>query len=157
MHFPRLRLTLRVSLIIIATLSALLAFIIKPIISERNRRNYRYKYVAMATEILYAIVALEKRVPNGVDPSNWKSAVQETAIAHYNTCWCSHPPTIEELDRLRNDLDARLRRPVDIQTLLWIWDRLARTCVGGKDFTDRYKVRLDDCFQPGTLPILRPR
>jgi hypothetical protein len=101
-----------------------------------------------------AIFALENRMPSGVHRSRWKSAVRLTAFAHFNAFHLWHPPPIEEAYRLRAELMPKLRDPVDMQTLAWIWDRVAQTSVDGKDVTVRLGSEFQRCFAPETISDL---
>jgi hypothetical protein len=155
MRLHHAQLTIRRSMAVVALLAVLFAFGLVPLITEISRQNRQNEYKQVADEMTSAIFALENRVPQGVNPSDWKSAVRLTAMAHFNTCWRWHPPSIEELYRLHKELMPKLRSPVDIQTLSRAWDRLARTCVDGKDYTDRYRRSFQECFPPGTIHSLR--
>jgi hypothetical protein len=50
--------------------------------------------------------------------------------------------------RLRDGVMPKLRGPADIQTLAWIWDRLAQTGVDGKRYTNANWRDFEKCF-PG--------
>jgi hypothetical protein len=147
-----LRLTIRGSMVVVALLAVVLAFGIIPLSREIERQNTAREYRQVADGITSAILALEKRVPNGVTRSEWLSAVELTALAHFNTCHRWHPPPLGELYSLREDLLLKLGGPVDIRTVAWIWDRLASTCADGKDYTDRNRRSLEKCFPSGTIP-----
>ena len=89
---------------------------------ERLIRQTELRQVA--GEIRGAILPFENCVPVGVNPSVWACAVGETYTALLNLCFAwDPPPSIEELYRLRTDLRATLRDPVDIQSLEWIRNR----------------------------------
>jgi hypothetical protein len=149
MRWHGLRMTLRGSMAVVALLAGLLAFCIVPLTRVIERQRKRSGYAQVASGMCYAIFALENRVPQCVDASDWQSAVQLTARAEFNTCHLWYPPPIEELYRLREELTLKLRGPVDVQTLYWIWDRLASSCDDGKDHTDRFRGELDACFRQG--------
>ena len=150
MRWPRVRLTLRASLVIVALLAAFLGLMVVPISRAIERRNRQREYEQVAGEMTGAIFALENRVPQGVHPSRWKSAVRLTATVHFNTFHLWHPPPIEEVYRLRAELLPKLRGPVDIQTLDWTWERLARSGVDGKRSRRQTRARI-----PEMLPAWR--
>jgi hypothetical protein len=152
MRLPRVRLSLRRSMVIVAVLAALLAFVIVPISREFERRIRQSEYEAVAGEVTPAIFALENRMPKGVQPSRWKSAVRLTATVSFNAFHLWHPPPIEEVYRLRAELMPKLRGPVDFQTLDWTWERLARTGVDGKRVADSLRPEFRRCFPPGAIP-----
>jgi hypothetical protein len=151
MRRPRVRLTLRGSMIVVALLAALLAFVVVPISREIERRKRREEYNQVADGMTAALFALKNRVPQGVDPSRWQAAVEWTAVAHFNAFHLWHPPPIEEAYRLRAELMPKLSGPVDMQTLEWAWDRIGRTGADGKDLSDRLGPTFRRCFTPGTF------
>ena len=51
--------------------------------------------------------------------------------------------------RLRDDLDRKLKGKVDLDTLVWIWERLGQTGPGGKDYAERFRPMLDQCLPAG--------
>ena len=151
MRWPRVRLTLRASLVIVALLAAFLGLVIVPLSRAIERWNRQREYEQVADGMTGAIFALENRVPQGVLPSRWKSAVRLTATVHFNAFHLWHPPPIEEVYRLRAELMPKLRGPVDLQTLDWTWERLARTGVDGKRVADSLGPEFRRCFPPGAI------
>jgi hypothetical protein len=145
-------LTIRASMAAVALISLVLAFGLVPLLRKFERQKAMREYGEVANEMCSAIFALANRVPTGVNPSEWKEAVKLTAVAHFNAFHLFHPPPTEELHRLREELMPKLRGPVDIPTLAWIWDRLARTGVDGKRITDHNRQSFEKCFPPGTFP-----
>ncbi len=105
-----LRLTIRGSMVVVALLAVVLAFGIIPLSREIERQNTAREYRQVADGITSAILALEKRVPNGVTRSEWLSAVELTALAHFNTCHRWHPPPLGELYSLRGGPPAEAGR-----------------------------------------------
>jgi hypothetical protein len=146
---PRaLRATIRGAMTMVALAAALCVFPLMPLIRNFEKANESRERSQIVYAVLNAIQALKRRVPAGVDPVEWQSAVELTGLMHFNACSQFHPPPIEEMRRLRGDVVAKLRGPVDIKTLTWIWDRLARTGVDGKGCTDARTEDLEKCF-PG--------
>jgi hypothetical protein len=137
---------------IVALLAVLLAFGVVPLVRENSRRIKRIEYERLESGIRRAIVALKNQPPQGIPTSNWKSAVKLTMTAHVNTFHRWHPPSIEELYRLHEELMPKLHGRVDIQTLAWTWDCLARSCADGESITYDLRPEFDKCFQPGTIP-----
>jgi hypothetical protein len=151
MGWHRLRLTIRGSMAVVALLALVLTFGLVPLLKEIERRRRAAEYGQVAVGMTNAIFALENRAPRGVNPANWKSAVKLTAVAHFNAFHLFHPPTIEELYRSRDELMAKLRGPVDLQTLEWTWARIARTGIDGKSITDQHQREFEECLAPGTM------
>ena len=122
MPLNRLRLTIRQSMAIIALVAMLLAFGVVPLARENSGQIKRMEYDRLEKGILSAIFALKIQPPQGIPPSNWKSAVDSTMNAHINMFHSWHAPSIEELYRLREELMPKFRGRADIQTLAWTWD-----------------------------------
>jgi hypothetical protein len=147
MRLHYLRLTIRQAMAVIA----LVGLGLVPLVRDLQRRKAAREYGDVANGMTNAIFALANRVPAGVNPSEWKAAVELIAVAHFNAFHLFHPPPIEEAYRFREELIPRLRSPVNLQTLAWIWDRLARTGVDGKSYTVRHRQSFEKRFPPGTL------
>ena len=142
-----LRFTVRWPIAVVALLAVLLAFWIVPVARRIERLNRQTEHRQVAGEIRGAILPFESRVPVGVNPSVWACAVRETYTALFNICFAwDPPPSIEELYRLRNDLRAKLRDPVDIQSLEWIWDRVAHMGPAGKHAAKACRPTFEACF-----------
>jgi hypothetical protein len=43
------------------------------------------------------------------------------------------------MDRFERELNRRLKGPVDLQTIDWIWDEMARLTPNGKTYSDSYR------------------
>jgi hypothetical protein len=136
---------------VVALLALVLALGLLPLTRVIERRKMADEFGRVASAQMNAIFALENRVPPGVDPSDWKSAVESTAVAHFNAFHRWHPPPIEEVRRLNEELMPKLRGSVSVQTLAWTLDRLARTGVDGKDYVDRYRQKFEKCFPRGMI------
>jgi hypothetical protein len=98
-----------------------------------------------------AIEALKYRVPPGMSPSVWECAWEWTSTAYGNVCFSEEHVRIEEMYRLRDELIPKLRGPIDPQTLVWIWARLAQTGPHGKRYVGRFKQVFLNCFPPGMV------
>jgi hypothetical protein len=138
----------------VALLALVLTFGLVPLLKEIERRRRATEYGQVAGGMTSAIFALENQAPRGVNPAKWKSAVKLTAVAHFNAFHLWHPPPMLELYRLRDELMAKLRGPVDIQTLEWTWARIARTGIDGKRITDQYQREFEECLA-GTAWVAR--
>ncbi len=127
-----LRLNIRQYMAVIAILALVLA--VKITLVRRENRELAVRLAAQREydravgQISGAIDSLKDRVPRGVDPSDWVSALDLTLTANMNTFYRSNRPTTKDLNRLRPELVPALRGPVDVQTLVWIWSCLAQCC-----------------------------
>ena len=117
---PYARITVWRLMVLVAIAAAFLATIGRPI-------GRRLEYARVQREMDDAIRALEYRVPPGVSPSVWECAWGWTLTAYGNVCFSEEHVRIGEMYRLRDELMPKLSGPVGPQTLVWIWDRLAKT------------------------------
>jgi hypothetical protein len=89
-----------------------------------------------------SIKSLATRRPTGVSQEQWKQAVRWTLTAHANCC--SAPEILRtrdraELQRFADELEHRLRGPVDLEIIDWIWDEFERISEHGKKYSDGYR------------------
>jgi hypothetical protein len=148
MRSRHLRLTIRRSMTLVALVAALLAFAILPLSKEIARQKEQSRYDQIATEMVDAVAALELRTPQGVSSSVWVCTVRSTTVCLMNICFTWNRPSNDDLYRLRGDLMPRLRGPANLETLLWIWDRLARTGPYATRVVDRSRRSFEACI-PG--------
>lgn len=88
---------------------------------------------------------LESMRPDTADLAVWKCATEAIETAYGNICFSPEHVSMAEMRRLRNDLDAKLRGPVDMATLAWIWNRLGETGPHGRRYIKRFKSLFHDC------------
>jgi hypothetical protein len=149
MSLPRVRFTVRKAMLAVAILAVLLAYFLVPL----GRLTV---YHRVQREMDAAIRALEYRVPPGVSPAVWECAWGWTSTAYGNVCFSEEHVSTEELYRLRKDLMPKLQGPVDLQTLVWVWDRLAQTGPHGRRYVGQHKPSFLECLPPGTVPTASP-
>jgi hypothetical protein len=106
-------------------------------------------------QLFDTIAGLHGRQPLEVDKNTWEEAVYLTTTAYGNVCYSPEHVSNAEMVRLRNDLDEKLKSKVGINTLLWIWDRLAQTGPHGRQYITRFKPMLHAIVNPalaGAVP-----
>jgi hypothetical protein len=81
--------------------------------------------------------------PSTVDPAVWEAAHGSTVTAYGNVCFSPEHVSMPEMYRLRDDLDAKLKGKVDLDTLVWIWERLGKTGPSGESYARRFRPLLD--------------
>ena len=93
------------------------------------------------------LVALADKRPTDVSPGQWEFMVGWTINLHANSAaakeWVDRGetwPFIEELER-------RLKGPVTVATIDWIWDEYARITKGGRLYGERYRPTLSSDLQ----------
>ena len=69
-------------------------------------------------------------MPQGLGLPDWECAWESTITAYGNVCFDEKHVGIEEMYRLRDELVPKLRGSVGSQTLVWIWEQLAKAQTG---------------------------
>jgi hypothetical protein len=111
---------------VVALLALPMAFCLVPIHRQTEWSRLERQ---MDTSIRY----LRPSDPSTVDPAVWDHALGATITAYGNVCFSTEHVSIPEMYRLRDDLDAKLKGKVDLDTLVWIWERLGGTCRPDRD------------------------
>jgi hypothetical protein len=84
---------------------------------------------------------LARKRPPELTRNQWHHIVARTLNAHRNTIpFCTKIPP-DEMDRFESELQGRLAGPaVDLATIDWIWDELARLCPSyGPSYSDHWR------------------
>lgn len=135
----------RPTLLIVASaiLIGLLAFGVKGFVNV-----IRYASQQRATSDL--IDSLSSRRPNNVSPAKWETATTWTGIAVANVCYSPDHVSFAELGRFKSDLESKLEQDVDLETLDWIWHRLANTGPHGAQYVEKFEgiYRADTARSP---------
>jgi hypothetical protein len=92
--------------------------------------------------------ALNPSDPLLVDPAAWDCAHGWAVTALANVCFSPEHVGFDEMRRLSDDLDVKLRGQVDLKALAWLWDRLGTTGPHGKEYTDTHRGAFFSCI-PG--------
>jgi hypothetical protein len=87
----------------------------------------RSRYGYTARRINDKICALADRRPANVDANRWEDSVAWASIASCNILFSEDHTPYESMAQFETDLDAKLKEDVDIDTLKWIGERLAKT------------------------------
>jgi hypothetical protein len=98
------------------------------------------------------ITHLRHRRPPDVDERTWEMASGWAITAYCNVCFSPEHVSHDELRRFRADLEGRLREPVDLATVDWVWDRLGRTGPRGRSYQQRFEPLYRE-----SLEAMRPR
>ena len=83
--------------------------------------------------------SLAKKRPPTVTRKQWQSVVAWTLLAHGNCISGAHNIPQAERDRFLTGLRERLRGPVELATIDWIWDELVRLTSTGQRYSDRWR------------------
>src|SRR4051794_6873902 len=92
-----------------------------------------------------SIRSLRPSDPTGISPTEWDCALGWTVTAYCNVCFSPGHVGTPEMYRLRDDLARKLDRRIGVDTLAWIWDRLAQTGPHGKQYVERNLPQFEEC------------
>jgi len=101
-----------------------------------------YQVFAYAHEQRAAQRAIDQlcvRRPMGVNADTWEFASDWANTAYCNICFSPEHVSHDELRRFRADLEDRLRRPIDLGTIDWVWNRLGKTGPHGRSYQRRFE------------------
>jgi hypothetical protein len=93
--------------------------------------------------------------PPGIDPHVWNEAVTVAYNAHGNVCYSPDAVPLEEMRRLREDMETKSQGPINLDTLDWLWTRLAYTGPHGLKYSTQMRPLGDemrDAVIARTLP-----
>lgn len=82
----------------------------------------------------------EKR-PSDVPPKAWEHATDWTKNAFDNIFFSPSDTSFSELEKFRADLEVKLKEKANLETVDWIWKRLAETGPHGKRYVEQYQSR----------------
>lgn len=104
------------------------------------------QYRAKNSEIARRLFELKDQVPAGIDPQSWENLTTLTDIGFGNVFFSPQHASYTEMLRFQADLEERLRRdkPIRVETLRWIWKRLAETGPHGKDYSERMVLLFEE-------------
>ena len=121
---------------LVALLALPMAFCLAPIGRQAEWDRLRRQMDRM-------IRPLRPSDPSGVDPVVWDRALGATITAYGNVCFSPGHVSTSEMARLRDDLDAKLKGRVDLDTLIWTWERLGETGPHGRRYARDLRPLLD--------------
>jgi hypothetical protein len=82
--------------------------------------------------------------PPGVDPHVWNEAVTVAYNAHGAVCYLPDRVSLEEMRRLREDMETKSQGPINLDTLDWLWTRLGQTGPHGLQYTTQMRPHWDE-------------
>ena len=81
---------------------------------------------------------LSSQRPPDLSVEYWSFVVDWTLNAHSN-CLTHQDITQQNRDQFSQQLKQQLARPVDLRTIDWIWDEIARISPHGQRYSDNYR------------------
>ena len=82
--------------------------------------------------------------PKDVTPKQWRGVVEWTLSAQVNCLRFQKSITREDMDRFERELTERVSGPVDLKTIDWIWDEIARISMHGKRYGETWRPTTPD-------------
>ncbi len=122
------------SLLILVGAGAILVGLLAPAFVSR------FSYAQQQHKVSDLINSLSGCRPNTASPAEWEAATTWTGIAVANVCYSPEHVPLEELRQFRNELESKLDGDVDLDSLGWIWDRLATTGPHGARYAAKFEV-----------------
>ncbi|TWT78594.1 hypothetical protein [Neorhodopirellula pilleata] len=89
------------------------------------------------------IQSLASRCPPDMEQTQWKIAVDWTNNLNGNSLVWGFKDGAA-IRKHRQEIEARLQREVDMDTINWIWDRYAELCPAGSRYQQWRQVMLDE-------------
>jgi hypothetical protein len=112
------------------------------------------RHLAFSQAVRAEFEALAKKRPPNVTRKQWENVVAWTLNAKANCIDFAHRIPQGERDRFLAELRERVRGPVDLATIDWIWDEIIRLTPGGQRYSDNWRPtspeRLQE-FEEGNL------
>jgi hypothetical protein len=104
-------------------------------------------------ERIETIVESWQAPPADADPVQWGAAWETAYNAVGNVCFTPEQVNPEEMVRLREDVERRNQKPVNLETLAWLWSRLAQTGPHGNDYITRMQPLWDEAVAASATPV----
>jgi hypothetical protein len=86
-----------------------------------------------------SLEGLASKCPPEVSRARWDHIVSWTLNAHANCCSIRGAVIADERGPFADELERRLRGPVDLETIDWIWDEFERISIYGKQYSDCWR------------------
>ncbi len=85
------------------------------------------------------IESLAQRRPATVPTQTWEDATGRAITAYHNVCFSEEHVTFDELVRFNHDARNKLAGNVNLQSIDWVWARLAKTGPHGQRYFDKFE------------------
>ena len=85
------------------------------------------------------VESLRSRRPTNVPANTWDDATAWAMTAYHNICFSAEHVPLESLKDFINDAEDKLAGPVDLNSVDWVWSRLAECSSSGEQYRDRFE------------------
>ena len=82
---------------------------------------------------------LAERRPESVPTKTWEDAAGWAKTAYHNVCYSERHVRFEELVRFNHDARVKFSGAVDLQSIDWVWERLAETGPHGQRYVEKFE------------------
>jgi len=96
----------------------------------------------------------EDRPPPGVCKRRWEAAWVTAYNGFGNVCFSPNDVSLQEMNRFKTDLQAKMQQPATLASLRWFWGRLAETGPHGNKYIKRMTPLLEDAIGVPAAPGL---
>jgi hypothetical protein len=83
--------------------------------------------------------SLYERRPPDASKQEWEHSVSFLVISHMNVFVDPFHGSYDALRRFGDQLDAKLKDPIDRSIVEWVWDRMAETSPQGTQYIERFR------------------
>ena len=101
---------------------------------EPIRRQTRF-----TNSVQHDLESLFLKRPKDITPRQWRGVVEWTLNAQVNCLRFQKSIKREDIDRFERELKERVAGPVDLKTIDWIWDEIARISMQGKRYAETWR------------------
>ena len=102
------------------------------------------------------LVPLRSRRPEAVSAKTWEHATSWAVTAYHNVCFSEEHVTYDELVRFNHDVRKELEGEVSLQSIDWVWSRLAQTGPHGERYVKRFEPQYrSDVYREAPLESSR--
>ena len=110
------------------------------------------------TDRIYTTLdSLEAKCPASMTEGQWESAITWTETLVGNSIPCQPDVDLRDLRRFQTELQEKAEGNVDLRTIDWIWDQVARLTQTGKKYQDFRPHMLEEIEAVGRIKGGRPR
>jgi len=96
------------------------------------RRNH--EICDLEDRILTTLDSLEAKCPASMTERQWESAITWTRTLVCNSIYDEPDVDVRDLRRFQTELQYKAKGSVDLDTIHWTWDQVARLCQAGKEY-----------------------
>jgi hypothetical protein len=143
MRLSRIQFSVRRLMVAVAGLAILLSFAVGAIEKWRLETD-RWREGARFGRLFRMLYS---RAPQGIDYPAWDDTLQQIYMASYSSGLSESRRGVEEMGRVCDDLEEKLKGEVGPETLRWLWERFARTGKVGEQYTKEYQRGFERSFK----------